>query len=149
MCFLDWLGLNALDSAASILGKVWNMPNTAIGLVYGAVGNAVGQVVGNNTEITMGNNAIQFQGNALVAGAITFGNVIIYGEGYPPGLKCPEGTWGDHERQHTFQGELLGPFYLPAHLMAGAAALLIDKNWHGDHNPLESGPSSNPPHPWP
>ena len=67
----------ALDAA----GKIWAVPNTAIGLVYGALGHVIGKIanaVGHSDHaphVSLGNNAIQFENNPLVTTAITLGNV--------------------------------------------------------------------------
>lgn len=80
-------------------------------------------------------------------GAITLGNVILYGTG--PNEPVPEGTIGMHEEQHTYQAEMLGPFHLPAHLVCGLWSELTTNDWH-NNNFLEIGPEDvNGPHPWP
>jgi len=106
----------------------------------------------------IGNNAIEFRGNRLIApftGAITIGNVICYAS------KNPDLITQLHEKQHTYQAELLGPLYLPAHIasqIAGYAYSFIDSmnsyqsvndRVHSPGNLLEAGPMSNPPQPWP
>jgi hypothetical protein len=61
----------------------------------------------------------------------------------------------EHERQHTIQGQQLGPFYLPSNLLGGGLALLRDRDdeknrdWHGPSNWNERGPQQIPPAPWP
>jgi uncharacterized Zn-binding protein involved in type VI secretion len=160
----------------SLLGKLWNAPNTALGLAVGGVGQAVGEV-GNlfgwcdDPTVSIGNNAVQFHDNPLMASAMTLGNVILYGgsetaqqldnshvnagqvvpiydadgskTGYCSGPQY--GTVGDHERQHTYQGEDLGPFYLPAWGLGALNAILHGEDVHGPHNPMENGPQSAPP----
>ena len=97
-----------------------------------------------------GNNAKQVLNNGLCpAGAITLGNVILYGPGVSPDTRCPEGTFGDHERLHTEQGEILGPLYIPLHIVSGLTGLMLNGDWHGPGNLLETGPQANPPRPWP
>jgi hypothetical protein len=54
----------------------------------------------------------------------------------------------EHERQHTIQGQQLGPFYLPSNLAGGALALVRDGDWHGPGNWNERGPQERPPRPW-
>lgn len=55
---------------ADIAGKVWNLPNTAIGLGYGLAGYAAGQVnrlrPGDQPDprIQFGHNAVEFINNA-------------------------------------------------------------------------------------
>jgi hypothetical protein len=48
-----------------------------------------------------------------------------------------------HETAHTYQGEFLGPFYLPAYGVGAAAGEISTGDWH--NNFMESGPMSNPP----
>jgi hypothetical protein len=81
-------------------------------------------------------------------GAITIGNAICYGTGVGPGTSLPNGTMGDHERQHTLQGQQLGPLYLPSNILGGIAGESINGDWHGSANWNEVGPQSTPPSPW-
>jgi RHS repeat-associated protein len=155
-------------------GKAWNLPNTALGLAYGAVGGLIAAavhvaslgLVDLGFGVSIGNNAIQFTNHPLQrllgGGAITLGNVIAFG-GLPDDA-AP--TWvpfvsipiGRHEREHTFQGQVLGPLYFPAHLIGGVAGILGTpftglgpggSPWHGALNFMERGPSSVPPRAWP
>jgi hypothetical protein len=80
--------------------------------------------------------------------AVTLGNVICYARDARPDTPLRNGTLGEHERQHTVQGEVLGPAYLPLHLGLGITALLRNRRWHGAANLLETGPQSNPPAAW-
>lgn len=123
----------------SLLGKIWSVPTTIVGLAWGIAGLPFG------AKVSLGNNAIQFENHPFMDehGGITIGNVIAYGSGTNPE------EIGDHERQHTYQAELLGPFYLPFHLFEGSEALIRDGRWHGPHNDLEKGPmNSNYRNPW-
>ncbi|MFO7326214.1 MAG: hypothetical protein DIU62_010910 [Pseudomonadota bacterium] len=138
-----------------LIGKAWNLPNTVLGLAYGALGYLVGRLTGTKPSVSIGNNAIQFHDSGLMRSAMTLGNVIIYGPTCPPGRRnCPfrdspvEHTVGREEYRHTLQGQVLGPLYLPLHLLAGLISLLrspyeglrepVDA-WHR-HNFLEYGP---------
>jgi len=122
----------------SVLGKIWSLPTTLIGLTWGLIGVPFGARIG------FGNNAIEFKDHPFMSktGAITIGNTIAYGEHTGPEFV------GDHERQHTYQAEALGPLYLPAHLFEGVEALINDGSWHGESNDLESGPMDPDPKPW-
>lgn len=122
----------------SVFKKIWNLPNTIIGLGLGILGLPFG------AKVSFGNNAIQFENHPLMhkRGAITLGNVIAYGKETSPN------QLGDHERQHTYQGELLGPLYLFAHLFNGLRAKLNEGYWHGHSNALERGPMKKVPTPW-
>ncbi len=147
------MGLSVCETVLSILGKIWTLPNTLIGFVYGFTGHILGLLMGTQPRITFGNNAIQFTNNPLMISAMTLGNVIVYGSGYNPAQPSPSNTnsisLGVEEMQHTFQAEILGPFYFPAHLILGTAAVINNNNWHGSTNLLEVGPHSPTPRPWP
>lgn len=145
-------------SILDLLGKLWSMPNTLLGLLIGFTGHGLSWlgyrfgVYSHIARINIGNNAIQFHNNALmVFGALTIGNVICYG------CHCAPHSHGAHERQHTIQAQVLGPFYLPMHLFAQCASICTHRieAWrgptlvHGRANFLETGPQSDPPRPWP
>jgi hypothetical protein len=131
-----------------LLVKVWNLPNSLVGLLVGGAGWLLGLAMGQRQRVRVGNNAIEFLDNpTMPLGAITLGNVIIYGKvASHPDLYD---RFAAHERQHTYQGELLGPFYLPSNLLGGGLALLRQGSWHGSLNWNETGPRRRPPVPWP
>lgn len=146
--------MNTLD----VVGKIWALPNTVIGVLYGGLGHVIGKF-GNlldrydhEPRISFGNNAIQFENNPLISTAMTLGNVIIYGSGsqcQPGAPRCGGAhTLGIEEMQHTFQAQALGPFYLPAHGLLGFTAKLLDGSWHGPTNVLEAGPHAEKPTAW-
>lgn len=125
----------------SILGKIGNIPNTVLGLAWGGVGMIGG------ASVSFGNNGIQFTNHPFTSTAITLGNAISYGSAFSPG----SGRWFDtqeHEFFHTFQGEQLGPLYLPSNIAGGTAALMINHSWHGRINWNEVGPMATPPRVW-
>ncbi len=138
-----------------VVGKVWNLPNTAVGLVFGGVGHVVGLIMGTNPSIDFGNNAIQFHNNPLIPSAITLGNVIVYGPRTSPNDRnvhfqnTPLGhTVGQEEYRHTMQGQILGPLYLPIHIIGGVSSMFRSPNagllhpvdpWHSN-NFMETGP---------
>jgi hypothetical protein len=123
-------------AAADLAGKIWNSPNT---LLWTAVG-LVGVLFGGSPPVP-GDNAIEFPNNPLLNGislGTTIGNCIIYPTGVD-GDKKTEGHYknkyqfipfrlGDHEEGHTYEGQLLGPFYLPAYgldqLINGRASVM-------------------------
>jgi hypothetical protein len=157
-----------------IAGKVWNAPNTALGLLYGGAGMAAGEVghlLGLQKKapgVQWRNNALQFTNNPLGGvGALTLGNTTTWvGDPYDPtdsrwfenGQPAREPgtrhTYPEHETPHTYQGQQLGPLYLPSNIAGGVMGLLFDRdkdghpNWHGPHNWNEAGPQSDPPRPW-
>lgn len=136
-------------SRFNLLGKLWNLPNTMLGLGYGALGYGVGLLLGRRPKISLGHNAVQFTNNPLGGvGAITLGNTSIYN--MDPNAIHPNGaSTADHEEQHTYQGEQLGPLYLPSNIASGLWALLRNRDWHGPANWNETGPQQSPPRPWP
>ena len=121
---LKKLGKDALD----LVGKVWTLPNTAIGLIYGALGHVLSIAFRRNPKISVKNNAIQFERNFLMGGAMTMGNVIVYGKDkwVQPNAIWPGSRFslGYEEMQHTFQGEILGPFYFPLHILLGTMSVV-------------------------
>jgi RHS repeat-associated protein len=152
---------NSNDPFAGLLdiaGKIWNLPNTAIGLTYGAAGYIAGwanyELGGQLSppDILQGVNGLYFTNSPLQLSAMTIGNATVFGTGQnfqPTSLTPNYNLLGDEETQHTYQGELLGPLYLPAHILFGTAATIFNGGWHGPTNILESGPHSEIPQPWP
>ncbi len=135
------------------LGVLWNLPNSALGALWGALSMPLG------AKPSFGNNALQFEDHPFMPwGNMTLGNVICYNKDqWPQKPLTPENpyTEGDHERQHTYQGELLGPFYFPAYGIGMIGGIL---NGRGPiyGNFMETGPflperTSPPvsPRPWP
>ena len=158
-------GINSLaNGLIDLEGKLWNLPNTTVGIAFGMVGVLFG---GDLPRID--HNAIEFWHNPFVSSAITLGNTISYGRAswepatagtandpaYSPPLAAATGnsrlynglTW-EHEIQHTYQGQLLGPLYLPSNLLAMGMAQLINGDEHGALNWNERGPQSSPPRTW-
>ena len=113
--FFSTLGNDLLD----LLGLAWTLPNDVIGLTLGLASLPFGAQIGG-----FGNNALQFLNVPwLGAGAITFGNVELFGGDSPPeNYGYYYGVYqnsGLHEEGHTFQYELFGPFFLPLYLPFG------------------------------
>lgn len=139
----------------NVLGKIWNAPNTALGTLVGLAGYGAGKVMGKNPRIRVRDNAIQFTNNpAGGVSAVTLGNAVIW-NGDPYDAKNSDGPlWPNpqnaiaHERQHTYQGEQLGPLYLPSNLLGGLTAMVKDGEWHGDSNWNEAGPQQDTPQVW-
>lgn len=98
-----------------MLGKIWSLPNTIIGAVYGGIGYVAGNIgyafgwTDVRPTISFGNNAIQFHNNPLMSSAMTFGNTIVYGRGslYQSDSRRGSYTLGHEEMQHTFQAQVL------------------------------------------
>lgn len=138
--------------AAAVARKLWASPNTAVGIAFAIASLVCAWAVGRRPRISLGHNAIQVTESPLVPTAIALGHVVVYGTSprWQPGRLCfRSGQCLAHEEmQHTFQAEVLGPLYLPAHALLGIAACLIDGRWHGRTNILETGPHAEEPRPW-
>lgn len=117
--------------ALQLLGALWTLPNTLLGLLLGAAGLA-------------GGARLRWSGRDLAlvfecwpwgpGGALTLGNVIVL-KGESLELRCatyehlagrcrhPPVRLGDHERAHVFQYLLLGPLFLPVYLACGGVSV--------------------------
>ena len=125
----------------SVLGKIWTLPNTLLGLVVGLLGLCIAP---GTVKIRLAHNAVCFYKHPFLrgpAGGLTLGNVILFQDETDSfkGVDISE-----HEKQHTLQAEVLGIFYLPLHILC----LAIYGPGTQEKNPLERGPDSNPPRPW-
>ena len=110
-----------------VLGLAWTLPNTALGLVAGAVALAGGaRVRASAREL-----ALVFDGVPWgPGGALTLGNVILH-TGDTLDSPCvtyahraghrqePRIMIGDHERAHVYQYMVLGPLFLPLYFAFG------------------------------
>jgi RHS repeat-associated protein len=138
----------------AIAGKIWNLPNTAVGIVYGLAGYAYGWAAGYNPSLEFEDGTLHVKNSGLMSSAMTMGNVIVFGPDYGPGVSnehfatTPSGyTVGQEEYLHTVQGEVLGPLYFPAHIIGGTISLWSDPlpgysggdKWH-QNNAFETGP---------
>ncbi|MCA9582954.1 MAG: RHS repeat-associated core domain-containing protein, partial [Myxococcales bacterium] len=143
----DATGLDGwIDDLIDLYGKARAAKTTIVGHVVGLSGGGTGTW---NPDA----NAWEYPGHGWIGKltpAVTIGNVICYD------ASNPKETTRKHERAHTEQAEVLGDAYLPLHGAAQAASWAISKTignrgrhdaYHG-YNPLEWGPSSNPPVPW-
>ena len=147
--------LGSKNSTVSFAGKVWNAPNSAVGLVWGGLGHGLGMALGTNPSVGIDNNGIEFKNNFLMGSAMTLGNVIIYGVDNGPSnanrhfWNTPESyTVGREEGFHTLQGEILGPAYFLMHVVGGLSSMARSSHsglihevdpWH-QNNFMETGP---------
>lgn len=108
-----------------ILGKLWTSPNTLAGLVLGAVALAAG------ARARFAHNAIVFNAVPLARRAFVLGNVIINPMAdldwrcatyesvarrkLDPTCALETVHLGKHEEAHTWQYQVLGPFFLPVY----------------------------------
>jgi hypothetical protein len=112
---------------ADIVGKLWTAPNTLAGLLLGTV------ALGAGARVTVAHNAIVFNAAPLIRRAFVLGNVII---NPLPDLNWRCATYesvarrkrdascaletvhlGKHEEAHTWQYQVLGPFFLPVYAL--------------------------------
>ena len=116
---------------ARVLGVVWTLPNTLLGLIAGAVGMPWGArprfnrrdfaVVfhywpwGPGGAITLG-NTILHTGDTLDCECVTYEHRA--GQQQHPPIKL-----GDHERAHVYQYMVLGPLFLPVYLLCGGVSV--------------------------
>ena len=117
----------AVSLTIDVVGKIWNIPNTVLGLAYGGVGHVAGWFMGTDPQIQFGHNGIEFLDNPVMLkdGALTLGNAISYNKEKPP---WKPGTYGDdavpyglHEEAHTYQSQVLGLAFIPNYLLNSRA----------------------------
>lgn len=117
--------------AARLLGVLWALPNTLIGMLAGAVGMPFGA----RPEFSRKDCALVFHRWPWgPGGAITFGNTILH-TGATLDTQCttyehragrckhPPIKLGDHERAHVYQYMVLGPLFLPVYLLCGGVSV--------------------------
>lgn len=143
-----------------MLGAIWDLPSTAIGVAFGGVGLALDAVVGVasfgkidlGASVTLSGGILHFENPLARGGAITLGGRAI---NYQPGQVS---ALMPHELNHVPQARALGPFYLPANAIGMAASLghyvgrgFSSAGWispvHGPANFMERGPLQG--RPWP
>ena len=122
------LGLRQTARAViDLAGKVWTAPNTLAGLVLGGVALLAGARMG------IAHNAIVFHAVPLVHRAFVLGNVIINPMAdldwrcatyesvarrkRDPACALETVHLGKHEEAHTWQYQVLGPFFLPVYAL--------------------------------
>jgi hypothetical protein len=149
-------GQDSLAGLGDFAGKIWGLPNTAIGLAVGIPGYALSwgsYALGLQDDMPglyFQHNAIEFTNNVamFLGGAITLGNTEIFGY-------SQNAIYGDynigwqHEMQHTFQSQILGPLYLPTTGLSLGLGEIFNGDSHGPSSFMEVGPTSHPPRPWP
>lgn len=116
------------DILTGILGKIWDLPNTALGLGLGAVDSLATLATGQVPHLGFGNGALQISNLVdlsplRLGGAITFGDTQLYNgvkpdqiESHSPYSGLSGFTYGDHEGGHTAVDDGLGIFALPLYL---------------------------------
>lgn len=114
-----------------VLGMLWTVPNTLVGLLAGLAGVAFGA----RARLNRRDCALVFHRWPWgPGGAMTLGNVILHtGDSldttcatysHRAGL-CEERAivLGDHERAHVYQYMVLGPLFLPLYLLCGGISV--------------------------
>jgi len=119
------------EVAGLLLGIVWTLPNTLIGLLAGMVAVPVGA----RARFNRRERALVFHRWPWgPGGAMTLGNVILHtGDSldttcttyaHRAGLCSEPGiVLGDHERAHVYQYMALGPLFLPLYLLCGGISV--------------------------
>jgi hypothetical protein len=122
---------------SDVLGKIWSFPNTEAGLLAAAASWAAGKFMGTDPHFKFGDNAIQLLNSPLNIDrrAYALGNVQIYPVGNGPDRSVRSYTGamvrnGAHEGGHSTQGQILGPWFIPAEILGSML---------GNKNPLEVG----------
>lgn len=120
-----------LPRSLLVLGMLWTLPNSLLGLLLGVFGLAFGA-------------RVRWQQRELAAvvrcwpwgrgGALTLGNVIVhtgerldvpcltYAHRAGSGIEPPV-SLADHERAHVYQYMLLGPLFMPVYLLCGGISV--------------------------
>jgi len=114
----------------AVLGVLWALPNTLVGMLAGALAMPFGA----RAHWSRRDCALVFHSFPWgPGGAITFGNSILHTGASldtpcKPYLTAEEGCTlapiriGDHERAHVFQYMVLGPLFLPVYLAFGGVS---------------------------
>jgi hypothetical protein len=134
------------ESTWSWITWAWRGPTNVAGYGWGGLGVMFGATYFEDGD---GNGHFMNHPFVLPGYAITVGNTVSYSPQTPPWATGTDGNIiFDHERQHIIQHHYLGPFYLPLHGVSIVGSYLLTRSQH-EGNPLEWGPHSNPPQPWP
>jgi len=148
-----------LGGLSEIVGRIWSLPDTAVGLIFGAVGMLGGAKPSwdSNAGILRFTNMPKWL--LPLTSAISFGSVNLFKSGNNPnqdnglnlsGLGLIAGISGGREESlHTIQSRALGPFYIPLALLGNAISYLTplemcSSPWNPDmfhqNNFMEEGP---------
>lgn len=117
--------------ALQLVGALWTLPNTLIGLLVGVAGLPFGA----HARWRRSDLALVFQRWPWgPGGAMTLGNVIVHtGDTLDCGCTTyahraghgdeAEVQLADHERAHVYQYMALGPLFLPLYLLCGGVSV--------------------------
>jgi len=145
-----------LQGALNVLGFIWALPDTIIGLGIGLVGYGISAAAyGLGLQDTMPqiqilHGAIEFTNNVamFLGGAMTLGFTQMFA-GLESDLYGSGQIGWMHEGAHIPQGEELGPLYIPAAAASLLAGVIFNGNSHGPASFMETGPDYPEPQPWP
>jgi hypothetical protein len=131
-------------AVALLLGALWTLPNSLLGLLAGAFGYFFGA----RARWCPGDLALVFHHWPWgPGGAMTLGNVILL-KGSSLDIGCstyehragrclhPPVRLGDHERAHVYQYLLLGPLFVPIYLLCGGISVRNPFERAADHYAL-------------
>ena len=93
-----------------VVGFVWTLPNTLLGLVAGALTFQLPRVQGGALVFDRTARGLTWVMARMNRIAMTLGYVIV-------SAVPVEGTLLRHERHHVEQYKWLGPFFIPAYLL--------------------------------
>lgn len=129
------------------MGHVWSFPNTLVGLTFGVLGMMFGAHPSWDRHIAI----LRFTNMPewLLPTALSLGDVNVFGPQTSPDRENYFGvTLGKEESLHSAQSRILGPLYLPAHLIGGFRSWMTSPEnarypqfgvWHRN-NFMENGP---------
>ena len=127
------------------IGSIWALPNSIVGLAYGAIGIPFGAKLHWDSN----NTILQVTNHPFMLGAMSLGDVNVFGRLVPPSTMGPFGfTVGQEEALHSIQSRILGPLYFPAHILGGIKSWFTPPGkapypgldfWHRN-NFMENGP---------
>lgn len=113
------------------LGKAWASPITLAGAAAGSLNVLAARLAGKkDARISVGNNALQFEGGLLGSdrSAFTAGNSVLYGPGGHPEMRArrydkrpTSVSVGEHEMGHTYQ------YYSPPFPALYLGSRIVDK----------------------
>lgn len=139
-------------SALRIIGTLWALPNTLVGLVYGGLGVLFG--ARQEWDATGGILRFVDMPSWLMPTAMSLGHVQVYA---CERCRAADGSLATNrfgipvaieETLHTRQAEVLGPLYLPLHALCMLGSVVTGGGTH-NHNLLEIGPErGRGPWPW-
>ena len=122
---------NVLLRSAQVLGAVWTLPYTLVGLLVGALALARGaHAHWRRRDLALVFHRVPWG----KGGALTLGNVILH-TGDSLDSRCttyahragwcedPDIALGDHERAHVYQYMALGVLFLPLYFLCGGVSV--------------------------